>query len=306
MFALGVPRPFKYVRVKTLEEALDALEEGRPLAGGQSLLPMLRLRIPFESLVDINELDLDFIRREDNAYTIGALTRHNEIASNIPLLRGVAITIADLQVRNRGTIGGSLANADPSANYYPALIVLGAEVKAVSKKGSRRIKVKELYDNPYTTTLREGELITEVSVKEPRDAKLYFKVIKKGGSAYPIAVLALLKESNGKLHASIGGVFPKPILLEGENKEELVKSIEGYNEKPLSDHHMTGEGRIKLVKDLINTFDEDYREIHLIEGRKINWKTGIGVMATGEIKIRVKVNGKLIEDTVEPLSLIHI
>lgn len=97
MYVLGVPRPFKYVRVKTLEEALEALEEGgRPLAGGQSLIPMMRLRIPFDTLVDINELDLDYVKEEDDVYRIGALTRHSEIASNLPLLRNVAISIADL------------------------------------------------------------------------------------------------------------------------------------------------------------------------------------------------------------------
>ena len=299
----GVPKSFKYIRVKTLEEALDLLNEGRPLAGGQSLIPMLRLGIQFDTLIDINELDLDYIRKDDEVYTIGALVRHNEVASNIPLLRKVAITIADLQVRNRGTIGGSLANADPSANYYPALMVLDGEVKAVSKRGSRRIKVKELYEAPYTTTLKSDELITEIIVKEPKDAKFYFKVVKKGGSAYPIAIVAVLKK-DGKLTASVGGVFPKPVIIEGESKEELIKGLEGIAEKPLSDQHMTGEGRIKLVKELINSIEQDYVEINLVEGRRISWRTGEGINAKGEVKIRVNVNGVPVEDVVEPRTLL--
>jgi len=304
MYVLGVPRPFKYVRVKTLEEALEALEEGRPLAGGQSLIPMMRLGIPFDMLVDINELDLDYVKREDGVYRIGALTRHNEIVSNLPLLRNVAISIADLQVRNRGTIGGSLVNADPSANYYPALLVLDAEVKVLSKRGSRKIKVKDLYEDPYTTTLKEGELLTEVFFREPNSSKLYFKAIKRGGSAYPIAVLAVLKKKDGKLRASIGGVFPRPIILEGNSKEELIKALESVNEEPMSDHHMNGEGRLKLVRELINTFDQGDYELRLVEERKISWKTGEGMRVIDEAKIKVRVNGVLIEDRVEGRTLL--
>lgn len=206
-------------------------------------------------------------------------------------------------MRNRGTIGGSLANADPSANYYPALLVLDGEVKVLSKRGSRKIKVKDLYVEPYTT-LKEGELLTEVTLSKPDNSKFYFKAIKKGGSAYPIAILAVVKMKDGKLRASIGGVFPKPITLEGESKEELIKALESVGEKPMSDHHMSGEGRLKLAREMINTFDQGYYELRLVEDRKINWKTGERMRVIDEAKIKARVNGVLIEDRIEGRTLL--
>ncbi len=176
-YALGIPRGFKYVRASTVDEALKLLNEyggdAKVLAGGMSLMPMLKLRMTeVKYLIDILGInDLRYVKVEGNYLRIGALVTHNDIAmnklinDNAKVLSESAWHIADIQVRNLGTIGGSLAHADPAANYYPALIALDAEVMIRGGIGTERtVKVSELYKGPYTTDLKPNELITEVRI----------------------------------------------------------------------------------------------------------------------------------------------
>jgi len=303
MFALGIPRSLNYIRVKDLSEALEVIKDGnsKPLAGGQSLLPLLKFRITnIDTLVDINELDLHYIKREGNFIRIGSLTTHNEIASKVEFLRSTAITIADLQVRNRGTIGGSLANADPSANYYPSLLVLGAEVKLVSKRGSRVVPIVDFYVSPYTTLLREDEIIEEVII--PIKGKLYFKVFKKGGSAYPIALVSVLELEN-KLRVGVGGVFERPLVFEGESVKDIENAIIDSREKRLSDVHADSDTRLKIALQLLRNY-KDFKQIPIKENVEISWKSGIGFRAEDVYKIELNVNGIKVEDLVEPRTLL--
>lgn len=305
MFALGYPPNFKYVKVKDLEEALENLRDGvKPLAGGQSLIPMLKLRVvKFDSLMDINDLDLRYVTREKDVVRIGALTTHNDV-SKIWFLRHVAMNIADLQVRNKGTIGGSLANADPSANYYPALMVLDAKVKLKSKKGERVVKVSELYNSPYSANIREEELITEVIVPEPKE--FTFKVFKKGGASYPSVIVAI-SIIGEKARIGIGGVFERPILYEGEVDEKLPDEVfSSVDLTPLSDH-VSGEAKIRIAKNFIREMltKRDLRKGQDIPlDRLINWKSGFSISAESKVNVKLKVNDMEIEDSVEPRTLL--
>jgi carbon-monoxide dehydrogenase medium subunit len=166
------PASFRYYRPATLQEALSILQqepEARPLAGGQSLIPAMKLRLMAPAaLVDLGRLqDLRGMSREGGWWRIGAMTTHREIEfSGPPLLAEVAHVIADPAVRNRGTIGGSLAHADPAADYPAAILALEATIRAVGANGERAIPAHEFFQGMFTTSLMPGELITGIEVRE--------------------------------------------------------------------------------------------------------------------------------------------
>src|SRR5215468_9482199 len=149
-----IPAQFEYARANTLDEALNLLaqnEDAKILAGGHSLIPAMKLRLAMPSmLVDIGRIkDLSYIREEGDQILIGAATTHYQIESSdllkriCPLLPDCAGHIGDVQVRNKGTIGGSVAHADPAGDWPAAIIALDAELIAVSKQGERRIKADD-------------------------------------------------------------------------------------------------------------------------------------------------------------------
>src|SRR6266852_3030746 len=168
-----IAQKFEYTAPKTLDEALHLLAGGaKPLAGGMSLIPMMKLRLAApEHLVDLGRLkDLNYIREEGGAIHIGATTTHQDIESSAvlrgkcPLLAETAANIGDVQVRNRGTIGGSVAHADPSADYPAALLALEAKVKLVSATGDRTISIGDFLVDTLTTAIEPGEILQEVIV----------------------------------------------------------------------------------------------------------------------------------------------
>jgi len=172
------PNSFRYFRPSTLEEASAILtelgEDAKALAGGQSLIPLMKLRLSSPSaLVDLNFIpDSSYIRRSNGTIHFGAMTRHadienSEIASRVPILHDCAAGIADSQVRNRGTIGGSVAEADPSGDWGPVLLTLDTEVHVIGPGSSRTIGLAEFFLDAYTTALAPGELVKEISVKAP-------------------------------------------------------------------------------------------------------------------------------------------
>lgn len=171
-----IPAPFEYQAPKTLEEALRLLErhgdEAKVLAGGHSLLPLMKLRLAAPRyVIDLGRLrGLSYIREEHGHIAIGALATHADVESS-PLLRAkcallpeTAAEIGDVQVRNRGTIGGSLAHADPAADYPAAILALDAELTAATSSGTRTISAREFFVDLLTTQLRPGEILTEVRV----------------------------------------------------------------------------------------------------------------------------------------------
>ena len=179
---------------------LGQLGEGAKfLAGGQSLIPLLKLRFANpEHLVDLNFIpDTSFIREAAEALHFGAMTRHAEIehsrlARKIPVLHDCAAGIADVQVRNRGTIGGSLAEADPSGDWANALITLETTVHCLGPDGARTIPLKDFIKDAYTTALAHDELVTEVEVKiPPKGSGGAYLAFKRSAPVYPSASAAV-------------------------------------------------------------------------------------------------------------------
>lgn len=170
------PAAFRYLRPTTINEAIQYLQpnngESRILAGGQSLVPMLNFRlVRFDCLIDINYIkDLAYIRRDEKMLRIGAMTRQRTIetsglvADACPLLQEVTKAIGHLPTRTRGTIGGSVAHADPAAEYPATLIALGATLIAQSAADRREIAADEFFEDIYSTNLRADELLVEIAI----------------------------------------------------------------------------------------------------------------------------------------------
>jgi carbon-monoxide dehydrogenase medium subunit len=197
------PRSFHYHRAGSLKEAVSMLgqlgEGAKFLAGGQSLIPLLKLRFANpEHLVDLNFIpDNSFIKEDAGKLHFGAMTRHAEIehsalARKIPVLHDCAAGIADVQVRNRGTIGGSLAEADPSGDWANALITLDTTLHCLGSDGARTISLKDFIKDAYTTALASNELVTEVEVKIPPEGSGgAYVAFKRSAPVYPSASAAV-------------------------------------------------------------------------------------------------------------------
>src|SRR3982075_4158053 len=197
------PRSFHYHRAGSLKEAVSMLgqlgEGAKFLAGGQSLIPLLKLRFANpEHLVDLNFIpDTSFIREDSGSLHFGAMTRHAEIehsalARKIPVLHDCAAGIADVQVRNRGTIGGSLAEADPSGDWANALITLDTTVHCLGSNGARKVALKDFILDAYTSALAHDEVVTEIEVKiPPRGSGGAYVAFKRAAPVYPTASTAV-------------------------------------------------------------------------------------------------------------------
>jgi carbon-monoxide dehydrogenase medium subunit len=197
------PRAFQYHRASTLQEAsalLGQLGEGaKLLAGGQSLIPLMKLRFANPAhLIDLNFVPAtSYVRAEGGFMQFGALTRHaeiaaSEIAAQVPILHDCASGIADVQVRNRGTIGGSLAEADPSSDWATALLTLACEVRCLGPNGDRTLPLSDFIKDAYTTALGRDELVSEVRLKVPaaRSGGAYV-AFKRAAPVYPTASAAV-------------------------------------------------------------------------------------------------------------------
>src|SRR5438105_10223725 len=167
-----IPQQFEYAAPASLEEALGLLEQegAKPLAGGMSLIPMMKLRLAApEQLIDIGRLkELSYIREEGGRLHIGAGTTHYEMESSAlarakcPLLPETVLNIGDIQVRNMGTIGGSAAHADPAADYPASLCALEAQFVLVKKGSERTVAAADFFVDTLTTALEHGEIIREI------------------------------------------------------------------------------------------------------------------------------------------------
>src|SRR2546426_2659912 len=230
------PHSFDYVRPKTLAKAIQVLSENgnraKVLAGGQSLIPVLKLRLANPRvLVDINDLPgLAFIEERGDQLRIGALSRHRDfeqsklIRGKYPIFSDVASVLGDPQVRNMGTIGGALAHADPASDWGTALLALEAELIARGPKGTRTISIDRFFKDPFTTALRSSELLTEIRVpkSEPGDGGAYLKLKRKTGDFATIGVAVQLgldaKRNVAGIRIRVFVVRPKTILFTGEEK----------------------------------------------------------------------------------------
>jgi carbon-monoxide dehydrogenase medium subunit len=166
-----IPAPFDYVAPESLDEALSALREGgedaKVLAGGHSLLPLMKLRMSFPSLlVDLRKVPgLSGIQRENGTVRIGAMTRHHDVATGgLGLASAAAATIADQQVRNRGTIGGTLAHGDPASDMPAVLLATDGTVTVRGSSGTREVAAADLFEDFLTTSIAPDEILTEVRI----------------------------------------------------------------------------------------------------------------------------------------------
>ncbi|HVB98890.1 MAG TPA: xanthine dehydrogenase family protein subunit M [Candidatus Dormibacteraeota bacterium] len=209
-----IPTAFEYFAPKSLDEALRLVErhgdEAKLLAGGHSLLPLMKLRLSVPRyVIDIGRIkSLRSIREDAGALVIGALTTHHDmetselVGSRCPLLAETAAEIGDVQVRNRGTVGGSLAHGDPAADYPAAMVALDAEIVVAASSGTRRIRAEDFFVDLLTTQLRPGEIVTEVRVPASPEmsGSAYCKLHQPAsGFALVGAAAQIALDSNGKL-----------------------------------------------------------------------------------------------------------
>jgi aerobic carbon-monoxide dehydrogenase medium subunit len=234
------PPNFEYFAPATLEEALSTLErfgdEGKVLAGGMSLIPVMKLRVAApQALVDINRIGgLDGLT-VGNGITIGALVRHKTCEKS-DLLHGrygvlgdAARQIADPVVRNLGTVGGSLAHADPQGDWGSVMLAVRADVVARGPDGERTIPIDELFQLPFMTSLRSGEIITEVRVPDPgpRAGGTYLKIERKVGDFATVGVAVHVSFSNGGVgRAGIALTGVGPTNLRAEAAEQALAGHE--------------------------------------------------------------------------------
>ncbi|PVZ59594.1 FAD binding domain-containing protein [Arthrobacter sp. H-02-3] len=216
---MQIPAPFDYVRATTVDNALELLArygpESRVVAGGHSLLPMMKLRLSRpEWLIDINDLyELDFILRDGNTLRVGAMTRHTtllesyEVAALFPIVRDAELVIADPVVRNRGTIGGSLCQADPAEDLSTVCDVLGAEAVIRGPGGERVLPMPDFHRGAYQTAVGQDELLCELRFPiRPRSGSAYEKVERRVGDwAVGAAGAAVVLAADGTVEdAAVG------------------------------------------------------------------------------------------------------
>lgn len=212
-----ITQPFEYSAPKTLHEALALLESGgKPLAGGMSLIPMMKLRLAVpEHLVDLARIkDLNYIREGKGELHIGATATHYAVessalvAAKCPLLAATAGAIGDVQVRNVGTIGGSVAHADPAADYPAALQALEARILITGAGGERTVSAADFFVDSFTTALEPGEIVREivVPVEDAATGASYQKMPQPASGFAMVGVAARVRRSGGKITLARIGV----------------------------------------------------------------------------------------------------
>lgn len=270
------PAPFEYHRASSVKDALAMLkrfgDDAKLLSGGHSLLPMMKLRLAQPShLIDVAAVaELSGIKEQGGKIVIGAATTHNQIEvsdvlrTKLGLLAEAASTIGDVQVRNRGTIGGSLAHADPAADYPAAILALDAEIMATSSSGTRTIPATEFFVDLLTTQLRPGEILTEVRVPVlAANTGTAYRKLHQPASGFAIVGVAarITLGSGGKIEdvavgitglgakayrassveKALRGKVPTPKLL----SDAAARAAQGV--EPLSDIHASAEYRREMA-----------------------------------------------------------
>jgi len=270
------PASFEYHRAASVKEALSMLEqygeEGKILAGGHSLIPLMKLRLAQPGhLVDIGGIrELASIREEGGRIVVGGLVTHYAVETSavvrakLGMLSECASVIGDVQVRNRGTIGGSLAHADPAADYPAAVLALEAEIKIEGTGGSRVVKADEFFLDLMTTAVRPGELLTEVAFVpvSPGTGFTYLKHRQPASGFAMVGVAALVRlDQQGhceRVRVGITGLGPKPFrakavesALQGKALAQAIGAAAAHAPEgidALSDLHASAEFRAELAR----------------------------------------------------------
>ena len=271
-----IAQAFDYQAPDSLAAVLQSLADDRvkPLAGGMSLIPMMKLRLAApEILVDLRQVaELRSIKIDDGHLAIGAMVTHYELEStplvrnSCPLLAAAAASIGDVQIRNRGTIGGAVAHADPAADYPAALLAMDTELILASATGQRSVPAGEFFLDPFTTALLPGELITQlrIPVESPGTGTAYEKRVQSASGFAVVGIAARVQRSGGKVTSArlgVTGLGPKPYraahveqLLEGTSAstEEIRQAAQVVAEgiDANSDVHASAEYRCHLARVL--------------------------------------------------------
>ncbi len=275
-----IPAPFDYHAPESMADALELLERygesAKILSGGQSLLPLLKLRFGMvDHLIDIGRIPgLEYIHESDGQLRIGGVTRESAlerselIRTKYPILLDTASVIADPLVRNRATVGGNLAHGDPANDHPATMLVLGAEVTATGPKGQRTIPVEEFFADLFTTALAPDEILTEIRVPVPaaRSGGAYLKLERKVGdyAAAAAAVSITLGEDGSVARAGIGltNAGPTPVkaveaegFLTGKQPDDAVLHeagrIAGAAASPSPDHRGSVEYKREMARVLV-------------------------------------------------------
>ena len=274
-----IPPAFEYLRPKTIPEAVAFLkqygDDAKILSGGQSLIPMMKLRIARPSyLIDINRISgLSYIKEEAGFLKIGGLSREADleasalIRSKYPIILDTAHVIADPQVRNLATIAGNLAHGDPANDHPATMLALGAQIVATGPAGERIIPIEEFFLSVFSTALKPGEILTEIRIPIPpvHSGGAYLKLERKVGDFATAAVAAQVTlDGNGAVQkAGIGltNVGPTPIkarkaeeFLRGKKVDEAnarqAGQLAAEEAQPSSDLRGPAEYKRGLVKEL--------------------------------------------------------
>jgi carbon-monoxide dehydrogenase medium subunit len=265
-----IANPFTYHAPESLEEVFSMLEDGsgKILAGGMSLIPLMKLRLASpESVIDLRRVPgLKEITESGGVVRVGAMATHHEveispvIRGKCPLLGEAAGQIGDTQVRNVGTIGGSVAHADPSADYPGALVALEARIRLRSAQGERVVEASEFFVDAFTTAMDAGEIVVavEIAAEEPSEGYKYEKVAHPA-SGFPVVGVAVRvkRGANGIVLARIGvtGMGARAFrarnaeaLLEGGADAATAAAVVGVGEEANSDLYASGEYRRHLAQ----------------------------------------------------------
>ncbi|MSU69846.1 MAG: xanthine dehydrogenase family protein subunit M [Opitutaceae bacterium] len=266
-----IPAAFEYFRPQTLEEAVQLLvqhgDEAKLLAGGHSLVPAMKLRLAQpKTVIDIGRIaDLSYIREEGGKIVVGAMTTHHAIEisalleEKCPLLPEVARQIGDVQVRNRGTIGGSLMHADPAADWPAAILALDAEVVTAGPNGPRVIPAKKLFVDLYQTELRPDEILREIRFPLTARTVAYLKTFQRASGFAVAGVAAVVNLPDLTVSVGVTGVAAKAYRatavetklkgqpLSAENIAAAAAKAANRIE-PLGDIHASAEYRAHLAR----------------------------------------------------------
>jgi carbon-monoxide dehydrogenase medium subunit len=263
-----IPAPFDYHRAGSVDEALRLLRDGgedaKLLAGGHSLLPLMKLRLAAPPLlVDIGRLrELSFVREDGDTVVIGALTRHRDVETNAivrehaPILAHVAGQVGDPQVRHRGTIGGSIAHGDPASDLPAAALAIGATFRVVGPGGERSVPAGEFFRGFLETALRPGEILTEIAVPKGGGAGWSFQKFNRRAQDWAVVGVAAVR--NGR--TGIGLVNMGSIPLRATAVEEALAGGASAAEaashaadglEPPADLNASAEYRAHLARVLV-------------------------------------------------------
>jgi carbon-monoxide dehydrogenase medium subunit len=250
----------EYVRPSTVDEAVRLLgaEDGaRALAGGQTLTNVMKARAAApDVLVDLNGLDelRAIARTSDGGLELGAMatltevTRSSEVAETRPIVAHVASQIADVQVRNRGTVGGNICSNDPTNHLPPLMAALGATMTILGAGGERTVSAADFFVGVYTTAVAPGELLTKIAIPATADGRDGFASVTIGKDGTCI-VNAAASARNGRATIALGCVAAVPVLLDSAADEAAVRSaVRGAELDPPADVHASAEYRLHLAE----------------------------------------------------------